>query len=74
MPAEEPLVDDASRPEVEPNEGGLRKFGAPHSSAASISADPKLLDETWSACVTSDGVHVVTASVDKTACVFVLME
>jgi hypothetical protein len=36
---------EASRPPVLPDEEWLRKFDAPHSSAASINADPKLLDE-----------------------------
>eukprot|EP00966_Prymnesium_polylepis_P040843 947968-Prymnesium_polylepis.1 len=36
---------DALRPPVEADEVWLRKFNAPHSSAASINADPMLLDE-----------------------------
>eukprot|EP00966_Prymnesium_polylepis_P308963 7139251-Prymnesium_polylepis.1 len=38
-------VIDRTRPTVEPDEEWLRKFDAPHSSAASINCDPKLLDE-----------------------------
>eukprot|EP00966_Prymnesium_polylepis_P322694 7378937-Prymnesium_polylepis.1 len=36
---------DATRPAVEPDEGWLRKFDAPHSSAAQISCAPTLLTD-----------------------------
>jgi hypothetical protein len=38
-------VTDKTRPRVEPDEEWLRKFNAPHSSAALIDCNPKQLDE-----------------------------
>jgi hypothetical protein len=46
LKAEEAMKDtDVARPAAVPDEEWVRKFNGPHSSAASICADPKLLNE-----------------------------